>query len=286
LLRQRQRQRAVAVVAERQQRHAERALDRLGPPHRQRVEDARELSGELERRAVEEHRERVAAEVVGATGRGEGTSQVAQQRIPCGVAEARVELAEPVDVGEQEQARACVRGLGGRQVVKRLRARVARNRGPLHGTVVIGHGQDATHDSPIGFGRDFSYPIRGTHAYNSTAGRSRIAFASEPYTAAASVTLISTAIVVRGETWVSRRPAASGPSGAAAARSVFDAAIARPSSRSGISAYEYAAVAASVFGKQNACTANAPARTYTLGRARNTAYPSAAQSSDSMIALS
>ena len=46
-----------------------------------------------------------------------------------------------------------------------------------------------------------------------------------------------------------------------AARRVFEAAIARPSRRSGMSMYEYAAIAESVFGNQNACNAAATAST-------------------------
>jgi hypothetical protein len=69
------------------------------------------------------------------------------------------------------------------------------------------------------------------------------------------------AIATCGEVWASRSPATSGPSGADAARSVLAAAMARPSRRSGISRYEYAWIAESVFGNQNACNETQTAST-------------------------
>ena len=61
-----------------------------------------------------------------------------------------------------------------------------------------------------------------------------------PRIAAITTGAASTAIETWGEVCASRSPATSGPSGADAARSVFEAAMARPSSRSGMSMYEYA----------------------------------------------
>src|SRR5581483_11385894 len=85
-------------------------------------------------------------------------------------------------------------------------------------------------------------------------GRFRIESLNVPRIAAITTGAESTAIVTCGELWASRRPARSGPSGAVAARSVFEAAMARPSRRSGMSMYEYAWIAESVFGNQNACS--------------------------------
>jgi hypothetical protein len=73
----------------------------------------------------------------------------------------------------------------------------------------------------------------------------------------------------------------SGPSGAEIARSVFEAAIARPSSWSGMSLYEYAVIAESVFGNQNACADAAAGRTYTFGNARKAVKTVADQNSES-----
>ena len=59
-----------------------------------------------------------------------------------------------------------------------------------------------------------------------------------PRIAATKTGAVRTKIVQRGVVCASSSPARSGPSGADAARSVFDADIARPSNRSGMSVYE------------------------------------------------
>src|SRR5207253_577762 len=92
-------------------------------------------------------------------------------------------------------------------------------------------------------------------------GRSRSDGLSVPATAASTTGAARATTVTRDDVCARRRPAASGPSGVTATRSVFEADIARPSRRSGISVYEYAATAESVFGKQKAWSANAPAST-------------------------
>src|ERR1051326_340561 len=105
----------------------------------------------------------------------------------------------------------------------------------------------------------------------SSLGRSRIAVVRVPAAAAITTGIARTNTVRRGEAWASRRPATTGPIGADAARRVFEAAIVRPSNRSGMRMYEYAVIAESVFGNQNACSENAEASTQTLGYVRNAA---------------
>src|SRR6185295_3543987 len=96
---------------------------------------------------------------------------------------------------------------------------------------------------------------------SSSRGAERIEELNVPTTAAASVQPVKTAIVARDDTELSSNPAASGPNGTASTRSVFDTDMTRPTSRSGVNAYQYAVTAESVFGKQKACTANATAST-------------------------
>src|SRR5207249_4978839 len=85
-------------------------------------------------------------------------------------------------------------------------------------------------------------------------GRLRMESLSVPRIAATTTGAASAAIATSGEACASRSPARSGPNGAVAARSVCEAAMVRPSRRSGMSMYEYAAIAESVFGNQNACS--------------------------------
>src|SRR5205823_10624125 len=92
---------------------------------------------------------------------------------------------------------------------------------------------------------------------SSSRGAARIDELNVPTTAAASVQPVKRAMVARGDAELSSSPATSGPSGTASTRSVLETDSTRPTRRSGVSAYQYAAIAESVFGKQKACTANA-----------------------------